>query len=207
VYGIKMGIILRLVLVLGTIAFVARAWKIPSMLTTKAVEVRQHRTVAAALGGLMLTTLGGVPASHAMVLSGEVRLVEGIVAAPDNRDQALYITAREDRGVWQDRVRNFKSPPVMSKRIPASALKSGFPLEVTLDSAVDSTPEGQADAWTKGTNPLLVSARLDVDGTAATRSPEDLTGSGSASFDRAEGRWEHFEIALSGRGQIYRYSS
>lgn len=65
VYGIKMGIILRLVLALGTIAFVARAWKIPSTLTTKAVEVWQHRTVAAALGGLMLTTLGGPGPSFA----------------------------------------------------------------------------------------------------------------------------------------------
>ena len=194
-----MGIVVRLLFVLGVIAFLARAWKFSPTLTFKTHEVCHHRTVAAAFGGLVLTALGGASASHAMVLSGEVRLVEGFVA-PVNSEQALYVTAREDRGVWQDRVRNFKAPPVMSKRISASALKSGFPLEVTLDSTVDSTPEGQDGIWTKGANPLLVSARLDVDGTAATRSPEDLTGSGSASFDRTEGRWDHFDIALSGRG-------
>jgi len=142
--------------------------------------------------------------ANAAVVAGQVVVAQGI-SAPQigtNQNLALYVTVRQDRGIWQDRVRNFKSPPIMSKRIPSSELKQGFPLRVTLDSVLDATVEGKEieEAWTKGQTPLLVSARLDVDGVAATRSPDDLTGSASTSFSNEQGSFDKFELTLVDRG-------
>jgi len=72
---------------------------------------------------------------------------------------------------------------------------------VSLDSSVDSTVEGLqllAD-WESGRLPLLVSCRLDADGVASTRSPDDLVGV-SQSIAKVEGKWEPFSIELVDRG-------
>ena len=102
-------------------------------------------------------------------------------------------------------MRNFKPPPILSKRIANPT----FPLSVTLDSDVDSTEEGVALAgkWKAPVTiggkerpplPLLVGARLDSDGVAATRSPEDLTG--QTSVEWGDGRWGTLDVVLEGRG-------
>ena len=138
--------------------------------------------------------------ANAVVLSGRVSLGEG-VAGPTSSERALYLTVRQDGGIWQDRVRNFKPPPVLSKRIPASELGSEFPCKVMLDSKTDATPEGlqlESD-WTSGRTPLLVTARLDMDGVAATRSPEDVVGQTTISLD-GQGSWPDFQLELAGRG-------
>lgn len=150
---------------------------------------------AAALSPLALLSASPV---LAVTLQGSVSIgadVAGTTAKlPEGR--ALYVTVRQDKGVWSDRVRNFKPPPVLSKRIPNPT----FPLAFTLDSDVDSTEEGAALAreWKAGRNPLLVAARLDADGVAATRSPDDLTG--QATIELKEGAWGAIDMVLEGRG-------
>ena len=63
-----------------------------------------------------------------------------------------------------------RPPPVLSKRVSSPS----FPLTVILNSQ-DATPEGrEGDYWYS--QPLIVSARWDVDGKAATRGPDDLVG-------------------------------
>ena len=53
---------------------------------------------------------------------------------------------------------------------------------------------------------LTVSARLDSDGTAATRSPEDLVGRGVAKVPR-QGPRERAEVVLTGRGIAGRFAT
>lgn len=66
-----------------------------------------------------------------------------------------------------------KAPPIAALRL-APPLR--FPLQFELDDT-DLTPEGAAEParwWGKGQ--LILSARLDSDGQAATREPTDLVG-------------------------------
>ena len=48
----------------------------------------------------------------------------------------------------------------------------------------------------------MISARLDSDGTAATRDPEDLVGRGELKKNSAQepGRWSAADVELQGRG-------
>jgi hypothetical protein len=129
-------------------------------------------------------------------LSGVVSLPESIIPITGEKT-ALYVTVKQDLGIWKSGVLNVKSPPVLTKRISPI---SNFPIEFSLDEEEDSTPEGIATAkdWKSGNNPLLISVRLDSDGVAATRSPEDLVGQGSVSL--VNSNWERAEISLQGRG-------
>jgi hypothetical protein len=153
---------------------------------------------AAALA--LASTLTLSTAAHAYELSGSVRVAERSVV-PSTDKRALYLTVRQDGGTWNDGVRNFKSPPVLSKRIAASDLGQGAPFTVTLDSTADATPEGIAlgqDVWLSGKTPLLVTARLDSDGVAATRSEDDLVG--QCKIERKDDMWGSIDIAVEGRG-------
>jgi hypothetical protein len=96
-------------------------------------------------------------------------------------------------------VRNFKPPPVLTKRIPVSP--SSFPYKFTIDSAFDSTLEGQQtySKWSSGKG-LLISARIDEDGIAATRGPNDLVGKGITERADRETRWPDTNIEVTGRG-------
>lgn len=127
---------------------------------------------------------------------GTVSLNEGAVV-PQGDKVALYITAKADPGVWISAVRSIKLPPVLTKRI--SPVES-FPLDFTISEDADVTPEGVAtvNEWKSGNLPLLFSARLDADGVAATRSPDDLVGQGTSNF--VDGKWERIAITLEGRG-------
>ena len=132
----------------------------------------------------------------ALEIQGTVTLKEGAVVPP-GENVALYITAKSDPGLWTSAVRSIKLPPVLTKRItPANS----FPLEFTLSDETDMTPEGIATAkeWQSGNLPLLFSARLDSDGVAATRGPDDLVGQGTSNFK--DGSWERVSISLEGRG-------
>jgi hypothetical protein len=134
----------------------------------------------------------------ATVLNGEIS-VSPNDRVPDASTTALYITVREDAGVWQSAVRNFKPPPVLTKRIPVSA--SSFPYKFTIDSGFDSTLEGQQtyDKWSSGKG-LLISVRIDEDGVAATRGPNDLVGKGTTERKKGETQWPSTNIEVTGRG-------
>ena len=104
---------------------------------------------------------------------------------------ALYITCRPDK---PDNIpaailngSRGKPPPVLSARIPQptfpTTLDLSIPRDLTLEGAWDGissptsiSPPMQPDQlWWKDMD-LIVSARWDSDGVAATRSPEDLVG-------------------------------
>ena len=144
----------------------------------------------------LISTMSPCSPSLALEIQGTVTVKEGSVL-PQGENVALYITAKADPGLWTSAVRNIKLPPVLTKRI---ASVNTFPFEFTLSDEKDATPEGIATAkeWTSGDLPLLFSARLDSDGVAATRGPDDLVGQGSSNFK--DGSWERVTIALEGRG-------
>jgi hypothetical protein len=111
---------------------------------------------------------------------------------------AIYLTAKQDVGIWQAQVRNMKPPPVLTSR---TAAPFTFPLEIVLNGQSDLTPEGLGlqQQWQSGKVPLVVSARLDVDGVAATRNAEDLIGKASVTKD-SSGMWNGCSIELQDRG-------
>jgi hypothetical protein len=119
------------------------------------------------------------------------------VSPPEGSNSALYLTARQDVGVWRSAVRNMKPPPILSSRT-AGPLK--FPIEIILDTEKDATPEGIAlkNEWLPGRLPITVSARLDTDGVASTRDPTDLVGMGTSSKDGDA--WSSPEVVLQDRG-------
>lgn len=141
------------------------------------------------------SAIGGV------VLQGEVTIKEGY-EVPSASSAALYITAREDIGLLRSAVLASKPPPILTKRIPIKA--SNFPYRFKLDSQFDLTPEGQESyaGWSSGKTPILISARVDEDGVAATRGPNDLVGKASISYGLNEGdpAWDKAAIELVGRG-------
>ncbi|CAJ1888524.1 unnamed protein product [Cylindrotheca closterium] len=101
-----------------------------------------------------------------------------------------------------------KSPPVLAARIE----NPSFPLDFSLVSPRDLTVEGAASIsadngqspdfnnlwWNK--EDLIVSARWDSDGVAATRSPEDLVG--RAVWKNGEAK---VQLELGGRGAFGKY--
>lgn len=108
-----------------------------------------------------------------------------------SNNAALYVTARPNKPDNVPRAildgSRGKPPPVLSARF---ANISSFPFDFTLSSD-NFTPEGatsvakEGDASTANTEDvwwdkedLIVSARLDTDGVAATRDPTDLVGRG-----------------------------
>ena len=106
---------------------------------------------------------------------------------------ALYITLRPPG----------RSPPLAARRVPLASLPRDaplFPLRLALGAA-DALPDApERSAWSAAPQ-LVVSARLDTDGTAATRGPEDLVGRGAAPRDdAAPGGWGDASVQLVGRG-------
>ena len=112
---------------------------------------------------------------------------------------AIYLTAKQDIGIWTAQVRNMKPPPLLTSR---TAAPFTFPLDVTLNGQTDLTPEGlgMQKQWQTGKVPLVISARLDVDGVAATRNAEDLIGKAIVNKDKATGQWTGCSIELEDRG-------
>jgi len=133
---------------------------------------------------------------------------------------ALYITCRPDRA---DNVpaailsgTRGKPPPVLAARFASPE----FPFRFALDTAQHVTPEGAGaadgnddDWWWKDDN-LVVSARWDSDGVAATRSAEDLVGRGlwlrSHSKDAAAAAdisSQVVTVQLQGRGSFGKFAT
>ena len=107
-----------------------------------------------------------------------------------------------------------KPPPVLAARF---AGPPQFPFRFALDTARHLTPEGadgkdDDDYWWKDDN-LVVSARWDSDGVAATRSPEDLVG--RALLVRGDGKDDAaansssqvVTVQLQGRGSFGKFAT
>jgi hypothetical protein len=126
-----------------------------------------------------------------ITLRSDVMVPESEESSPSS-PAALYITARPDR---PDNVpaailngTRGKPPPVLVARLPLASLnlnnENVFPLDFVL-TAADVTVEGNNgnggdndndDSYWWSRDNLIVSARLDSDGVAATRDPNDLVG-------------------------------
>lgn len=109
-----------------------------------------------------------------------------------------------------------KSPPVLAAKFPlfsggkVSSASEVFPFQFTLTSD-NLTAEGAYGATTEAgvledeavfwwaKDDLIVSARLDSDGVAATRDPEDLVGRGLYRKENG-GVSDVVQVELQGRG-------
>ncbi|KAL7529349.1 hypothetical protein ACHAXR_003903 [Thalassiosira sp. AJA248-18] len=168
----------------------------------------RRAVVAAAASALLVVT--GVPPSalsapvpdEKVYVRGVSTLQSGVSIETIGPDAALYVTARPNRPDNVPRAildgSRGKPPPVLSARFANPT----FPFDFTLTSQ-NFTPEGASmieggdnnDVWWSGED-LIVSARLDSDGVAATRDPTDLVGRGvySASSN------SDVSVELQGRG-------
>lgn len=124
--------------------------------------------------------------------------IKNSATVPAGSSPAVYLTARQDVGIWTAQIKNMKPPPVLTSR---TAGPFEFPVEIVLTSPSDMTPEGQeiAQQWQSGKSPIVVSARLDSDGVAATRNAEDLVGK-SITSKSENGEWAGCRIELTDRG-------
>jgi hypothetical protein len=139
---------------------------------------------------------------------------EGGDIQPVSTQPALYITCRPDRvdnvpAAILNGTRG-KPPPVLSARFENPT----FPFEFAL-SAKDVTLEGGAAEdenktsnryWWNSEPSLIVSARWDSDGVAATRSPEDLVGRGVSSKRDTAGPYK-VDFTLGGRGAFGKFAT
>jgi hypothetical protein len=155
------------------------------------------------------------------IVKGTVTLASDVVAS-GSENSALYITCRPDQ---PDNVPTAilsgtrgKAPPVLAARLPNPT----FPLEFTLTAPRDLTPEGASSSssnkdddgtatatttpfwWNK--DDLIVSARWDSDGVAATRSPEDLVGR-ALWKSQGGGADATVEVQLTGRGAFGKFAT
>mmetsp|Transcript_24140 Transcript_24140/g.29725 ORF Transcript_24140/g.29725 Transcript_24140/m.29725 type:complete len:269 (-) Transcript_24140:110-916(-) len=143
-----------------------------------------------------------------VLLKGSVTIPAGISLPEDTTSSALYITARPNNSIDVPRAildgSNGKPPPVLAARFPNLQFPFNFELrasDLTLEgnnSISTSTTtviasEGN-NYWWEGKD-LIVSARWDTDGVAATRDPTDLVGRGLLPVGD-----EKVSIQLQGRG-------
>jgi len=137
-------------------------------------------------------------------VSGTATLQSGISIDEIGTNAALYITARPNKPDNVPRAvldgSRGKAPPILSARFSNPT----FPFDFDLSSQW-LTPEGASvvegkdtdDVWWSGED-LIISARLDSDGVAATRDPTDLVGRGIyAAKDDSK-----VSIELQGRGMF-----
>jgi len=121
---------------------------------------------------------------------------------------ALYITCRPDRPdnvpkALLDGSRG-KPPPVLSARYERPMFPFSFQL-TDKDYTLEGMPANNSDEnpWWIQEN-LIVSARLDMDGISATRSPEDLVG---RAIYRSKKSGNVVEIDLTGRGAFGKFAT
>jgi len=125
---------------------------------------------------------------------GTISLPQGIQFASSSSSDtaaALYVTARPDKldnipRAILDGSRG-KAPPVLIARFPLSKSTTittttttttygdFFPYSFALTEN-DLTMEGQSQWFVSTKEDLIISVRLDMDGVAATRDPDDLVG-------------------------------
>ena len=123
-------------------------------------------------------------------ITGIVSLNSRVVTPTSGPSVALYLTARAEEKLFGS-----KPPPLFIKKITNPTL----PLTIQL-STDDLTPEGLAlkGKYAQIGTELTVSARLDEDGVASTRGPNDLVGRGYTKYSN-DGIWSEFTIDLTDR--------
>lgn len=149
-----------------------------------------NRRTALERSFLVLSGAGAVVVSSATATADDDDvdrvLLRGTVTLPTDASTttttaALYVTARPDRADDVPRAvldgSRGKPPPVLVARFAAPL---SFPFEFALTGR-DATEEGRGLWWcdrgdASSGGGLVVSARLDADGVAATRDPNDLVG-------------------------------
>lgn len=151
--------------------------------------------------------------SQTVVVSGKASLPSDVVLDESTTSNAaLYVTVRPDT---PDNVpaailsgTRGKPPPVMAARFASPT----FPFDFQLTAPQNLTPEGASGItdpaalqnvssfWWANDN-LIVSARWDSDGVAATRSPEDLVGRAVC----RRGAAGTVEVKLEGRGAFGKF--
>jgi hypothetical protein len=144
------------------------------------------------------TSMMGAP--HA--IAGDDRsflLASGTVSMPRSGAReappqgALYVTARLASGGAMT-----KQPSVAAARFPCPLQ---FPFAFELRTPADRTAESTgASAAGLASQDLVISARLDMDGVAATRDPDDLIGRAGLSKQGSASGWVPVAIELQGRG-------
>jgi len=159
-------------------------------------------------------------------VSGTV-FVESNTLFPDDSRRALYLTVRPDFN--RGNAFSQKIPAILSKRIhpipktPNFAVESGMSaagIKFSIDEVNDATENflqfktifcnGPSPRMVSSTLsvPLVISARLDSDGVAATRDADDLVGKTTCTYrtseskdtSTADGGCENTAIVLTGRG-------
>ena len=156
-------------------------------------------------------------AKGTVFVSGKVNLPPGTTAqvteSNNNYEEnkpptnpALYVTVRPNRPdnvpkAILDGSRG-KSPPILAARFESPV----FPFDFKLGEK-DLTPEGLGNSNGGGywwsADDLIVSARWDNDGVAATRSPEDLVGRNLWK----QGTTDGFVLDLQGRGSFGKFAT
>ena len=147
-------------------------------------------------------------ADETSFVSGKVNLPPGTTkpgsGEAGNTPSALYVTVRPNRPDNVPRAildgSSGKPPPVLAARYESPV----FPFEFSLGEK-DLTPEGigsDAGYWWSADD-LIVSARWDSDGVAATRSPEDLVGRNVVKKGTTDG----FVLDLQGRGSFGKFAT
>lgn len=138
-------------------------------------------------------------ASHAIAGDdGALVLASGTVSMPRAGREApsqgaLYVTARLASGGAMT-----KQPPVAAARFSCPLQ---FPFAFELKAPADLTAEYTgAGAAVLASQDLIISARLDTDGIAATRDPDDLIGRGGLVKQGSVSGWAPVAIELQGRG-------
>jgi len=153
---------------------------------------------ASCVGGWTFAALALPACGSRAVATGTISLQPG-VRAVDDASAALYVTARPAESVGGALQAGTKVVPLATARY-SSPIAFPFDYCLTLDNL---TAEYQsADATTYETLDLLVSARLDGDGVAATRGPDDLVGRGllKKAASREPAQWRAAPVELQGRG-------
>ncbi len=166
------------------------------------------------------------PSKNRKILHGTINLPPSStnssgsnIIPEDISTSALYITARPNNAVDVPRAildgSNGKAPPVLAARFP-NVVTFPYEFELSLNdltlegsSKLESTTTASAADdnddlyWWEGKD-LIVSARWDTDGIAATRSPTDLVGRGLYTVGKSSSEEvtnnSNVSIQLQGRG-------
>lgn len=183
----------------------AAAFSVEQLHTKQTEVIISRRDALTTVGFLLSFPLPTKATSNESIthVTGTVTLQNGLSSENIEPGAALYITARTNKPdnvpkAILDGSRG-KSPPVFASRFENPQFPFKFSLtseNLTVEGA--SAVEGSDNnVWWRGED-LVVSARLDSDGVAATRDPTDLVGRGFFSSVLRD----DVMIELQGRGMF-----
>ena len=161
--------------------------------------VTRRALLAAALAAAPSSRRPASAASPPIAL-GTVALQSGTLAqGSDQAGAALYVTAKPastNTGVF---AQAGKVPPLAAARIP-TPLDFPYQFSLTTDDLTPEFASVQKEVWEK--EDLILTARFDCDGVAATRGPDDLVGRSTLSKRGAAdpSSWASAVVELQGRG-------